>query len=326
MQEKLHTQLESDTDTVQVKTMNPLVSIIVITYNSSKYVLETLESAKAQTYQNIELVVSDDCSTDDTVEICRKWIELNKSRFVRTELIVAIKNSGIAPNCNRGINLANGEWLKLIAGDDILYNNCIKINIENTYSTEAKFFFSKFHVLSGNSEDIVNTEKAFEDKYYLFNGNQFDNFMNVGYYFPTITFFANKNEVFKVGLYNENYPFHEDLPMWFKILKKGYRFSFIDDYTVQYRIHNNSIFNDNKQIISPLWFKSSKKFYYKEYFKENIKRKQFLKVIDRMVLFLYYDMSIKLGNKRGILNNICKSILLLSPTYVINKVKQLFHS
>ena len=60
---------------------NPLVSIIVITYNSSKYVLETLESAKAQTYQNIELIVTDDCSNDNTVEICRKWIEENKERF-----------------------------------------------------------------------------------------------------------------------------------------------------------------------------------------------------------------------------------------------------
>ncbi len=53
---------------------NPLVSIIVCTYNSSKYVLETLESAKEQTYQNVELIVSDDCSTDNTVELCRKWI------------------------------------------------------------------------------------------------------------------------------------------------------------------------------------------------------------------------------------------------------------
>ena len=105
-------------------TGNPLVSIIVITYNSSKYVLETLESAKAQTYQNIELIVSDDCSTDNTVEICHNWIEQNKERFVRTELITVEKNTGIAPNCNRGVKAAKGEWVKLIAGDDVLHQNC----------------------------------------------------------------------------------------------------------------------------------------------------------------------------------------------------------
>ena len=49
--------------------IKPLVSIIVITYNSAKFVLETLESAKAQTYQNIELIISDDCSSDNTIEI-----------------------------------------------------------------------------------------------------------------------------------------------------------------------------------------------------------------------------------------------------------------
>jgi alpha-1,3-rhamnosyltransferase len=74
---------------------NPLVSIVVITYNSSSYVIETLESIKAQTYQNIELIVSDDCSKDKTVDVCKKWIEKNKQRFVRTELITIEKRNRI---------------------------------------------------------------------------------------------------------------------------------------------------------------------------------------------------------------------------------------
>ena len=107
----------------------PLVSIIVITYNSSKYLIETLESAKAQTYQNIELIISDDASQDDTVEICEKWIAVNGEQFVRTELVTATMNTGIAPNCNRGVNASKGEWVKLIAGDDILCDNCIESNV-----------------------------------------------------------------------------------------------------------------------------------------------------------------------------------------------------
>ena len=110
-------EITNNNDTLEKQ---PLVSIIVITYNSSKYVLETLESAKAQTYQNIELIVSDDCSIDNTVEICKEWIEKDKERFVRTELITAEKNTGIPANCNRGVKAAQGEWVKLIAGDDMI--------------------------------------------------------------------------------------------------------------------------------------------------------------------------------------------------------------
>lgn len=87
----------------------PLFSIIIITYNSSKYVLETLESAKKQTYQNIELVVSDDCSGDDTIKLCAQWIEDNKHRFIRATLVFSQENTGIAANCNRGLKTAKGD-------------------------------------------------------------------------------------------------------------------------------------------------------------------------------------------------------------------------
>src|SRR5688572_26730058 len=98
----------------------PLVSVIVITYNSALYVLETLDSIKRQTYQQIELIISDDCSNDATVELCRKWLSVNGSRFVRTSLIEVESNTGIAQNCNRGVEASKGEWIKIIAGDDAL--------------------------------------------------------------------------------------------------------------------------------------------------------------------------------------------------------------
>ena len=104
----------------------PLVSIVVITYNSSEYVLETLESAKAQTYTNIELIVSDDCSTDETVSICKKWFEANKDRFVNTIMVEAEINSGVPANANRGLAECKGEWIKFIAGDDILVSTGIE--------------------------------------------------------------------------------------------------------------------------------------------------------------------------------------------------------
>ena len=73
----------------------PLVSVVVITYNSSNYLLDTLESFKAQTYKNIELVITDDHSSDDTIAISEKWLIANGSFFYSTKLVKAEKNTGI---------------------------------------------------------------------------------------------------------------------------------------------------------------------------------------------------------------------------------------
>ena len=68
---------------------NILVSVNVVTYNSSKTVLETLESIKSQTYERLELIVTDDHSKDDTVQVCQKWIAENQNRFVRAKLVTS---------------------------------------------------------------------------------------------------------------------------------------------------------------------------------------------------------------------------------------------
>jgi glycosyltransferase involved in cell wall biosynthesis len=136
---------------------NPLVSIIVVTYNSSKYVLETLESAKAQTYQNIELIISDDASQDDTVQICKNWLLQNRERFVRTDLITVINNTGISANCNRGVNFSKGEWIKLIAGDDILMEKCISLNIyQVSQNKNIKIIFSNCQLFNVVDNKIMN--------------------------------------------------------------------------------------------------------------------------------------------------------------------------
>jgi len=66
--------------------MSSLVSIIVVTYNSSKFITETLNSVSNQTWEDIELIITDDCSEDDTIEICRKWLKKNKDRFSSVQI------------------------------------------------------------------------------------------------------------------------------------------------------------------------------------------------------------------------------------------------
>jgi len=301
-----------------ITALSPLVSVIVVTFNSSKYVLETLESIKLQSYKNIELIITDDCSRDNTVEICKIWIETNRNRFLNTKLVTSIKNTGIAVNCNRGLYAAEGLWIKLIAGDDLLEKECIRTNVSALCKTGRFFSFSKFTVLTDDKSVKEKIEREYENGYYNFQGNQLDNLMNNGYYFPSVTFFAKACILKQIGGFNENYPFQEDYPMWFKILKSGYEFCFIDSVTIFYRVHGNSVYRNNGIVVNKHWHQSFKKFYYMELFPERISRRLYLKAWDSMVNFLYLDLTILLGNRRGKIDHLCKLVRLLSPLYIKN--------
>ena len=127
-----------------MKKKQPLVSVNVLMYNSSKYILETLESIKAQTYPNIELIMSDDKSTDNTVQICEKWISKNKDRFASYQILVPNHNTGQSGNYNRAFRAATGKWIKEIDGDDLLLPNCLTDLMEFVDANpEAMYVFGK---------------------------------------------------------------------------------------------------------------------------------------------------------------------------------------
>lgn len=94
----------------------PLVSIVLPTYNGEKYVRETIQSLVSQTYKNIELVISDDGSTDSTPDIIREYAA--KYPFIKINL--SPKNLGIAANYNLAVKMASGEIAIGIGHDDLL--------------------------------------------------------------------------------------------------------------------------------------------------------------------------------------------------------------
>ena len=124
-----------------------LVTVTVGTHNSSQFVVKTLESIYNQTWKDIELIIKDDASTDNTVELCRKWIEKNNNRFIRTEILAVSERKGPAANFNRGIRAAKAEWIKPVAGDDALLPNCIQDNMDYVSKhPETKVLFSQTKV------------------------------------------------------------------------------------------------------------------------------------------------------------------------------------
>lgn len=250
----------------------PLVSVTVITYNSSKTVLETLDSIKAQTYQNIELIVSDDCSTDNTVELCRNWIEQNKERFVRTELLTVEKNTGVAGNCNRAGVACRGEWGKGIAGDDILMPNCIGDCMDYVIEhPDTIYLFGKQKAFGASEERCKEIDAVFDYTFFnLTKEQQLHRLVFDGNCVPATTLFYNRMADQKVGIKNdERIPLLEDWPKWINLLRAGVKLHFIDKVLVKYRVGGIS----TGHRLNPKMFMSERKFclyyQYPEWYKEN---------------------------------------------------------
>jgi len=242
-----------------------LVSIVVTTYNSSAFIIETLESARAQSWQRLELIISDDCSADDSVELCRQWIEKNKDRFARTELITVPKNTGVSANCNRCIKAANGKWIKMIAGDDILLPNCIEDNMQFVNdNSNAYIIFSQV---------LLYRDQFTKDKFIKAVPHQYPmNLMNPAFsaadqhkllllsdrinYTPS--YFFRRQTLLETGGYDEENKWVEDYPMWLRLTGNGTRLFYFHKATVGYRQHQQSLNNMRDYgLFKPMLLKSA---------------------------------------------------------------------
>lgn len=223
----------------------PLVSVPVITYNSSKFVLETLESIKAQTYQNIELIISDDCSADNTVELCQQWVEKNKTRFVRTQIITSETNTGVSANLNRAEAACQGEWVKGIAGDDLLTPNCIADCVEYVQQhPNVIYLFGRIEAFGASEEQNRHfAENVFDYSFFdLDIDGQLERLVFGSNCVPASTCFYNRQKAIELGIRNdERIPLLEDWPKWINILEKGVKLESMDKVVVRYRIHEDAL-------------------------------------------------------------------------------------
>ena len=265
---------------------NVLVSIIVLTFNSSSTVIETLDSIKEQTYSNIELIITDDGSSDTTIDICRKWLVLNGKYFYNYQLITVKCNTGLPASCNRALNASNGEWIKIIAGDDTLKKGCIEINMKyisanreiEILQTDADMYVDFFEEANFKSTLPTNFKEFFE----LEEGkNQYDFFKNVGHAFCTPSIFVKKSIVEKVGGFDERFRFIEDIPLWLNLTKANKKFYYHPVSTVNYRSHDKSVARDGKKYMNAKFAKGSL-FFLKTYFAK-IERSHRIKRIMRQL-------------------------------------------
>ena len=254
-----------------------MVSACVITYNSSRTVVETLDSIYAQTYPRLELIISDDCSTDDTVEVCRKWLETHKDRFEDASIIRMEKNGGIAANLNFVIRATKGEWLKSIAGDDLLMPNCISDNMEFVSHNENDgVIFSnvrEFYVdAQGNRVLTDNYQPAESAKQYYGKTaeEQYNRILSVCFTPSNSVFW--KRSVAVSHPFPEQYPYNEDDPHWLHLTKEGIKLSYFDKTTVLYRVGDSVSKGSGKQFVGEKYHYSRLAYLYSDRYFELQKR------------------------------------------------------
>jgi glycosyltransferase involved in cell wall biosynthesis len=248
--------------------LKSLVTIISQTYNSGPFLLETLESAYNQTYNNLALIISDDCSSDDSLAIARTWIEQDrvKARFQSIEVLSVPKNTGVSANCNRCVQAAKSEYFKFIAGDDILYPNAVEDNMNFVGEhPEAKIIFSQIKVYQDQftEENYIKTTPHDYPTHFMGNGvsaaDQHIMLLLSDRIHYTPSFFCNKAAILQVGGYDERNKLVEDYPMWLKLTEAGIRLHYFPKVTVGYRLHSKATNNvSNTVLFRPSIFYSFK--------------------------------------------------------------------
>lgn len=219
---------------------NKLITIIVPVYNGEKYIIETLESCEKQSYKNIEILIIDDCSKDNSVKKIEEYIK-NKTRF---KLVKNKKNLGMIKNINKGIDIALGEWIISLGQDDILNEKHVEKMLK-TIDENTSFVFcesdlidsnGKKYYISNNKDKII--KKLERIKYNLTKNNQIN----------SCGLMYSKEKALKVGKYpfSEKYPCYGEWLFWLKLLSIG-NIKFCQDIKSLYRRHENNMTNTFEQ-------------------------------------------------------------------------------
>ena len=207
--------------------MNDLVSIIMPSYNTQKFIEETLDSVLAQTYTNWELIIVDDCSTDNTDEIVSPFLSDSRIIYIQNE-----KNSGAAVSRNRALREAKGKWIAFLDSDDLWTPDKLEKQIAFMQSNGYCFSYTNYSEIDESSEPLGKTvtgpKKITKTGMY--------NYCWMGCL--TVMY-----DVEKIGLIQiDDIKKNNDYSMWLKICKKANCY-LLDEDLARYRKRQGSISN-----------------------------------------------------------------------------------
>lgn len=214
----------------------PLVSVIAVCYNHSKYVEETLDSILNQTYENIELIIIDSNSYDNSVEVIQNWIDRNG---VECTFVKQTEARNINQNLNEGLRLSSGVYFQGISCDDYLYKDKINVQVNKMLKLGKKY------ALCYSAVDIVDENGIFQNRIFKLksipNTSLYES-LSYGSIFYAPSVLIDTSAAMEVGKYDESLEY-EDWDMALRLSKSGKLFIGIDERLAFYRINRFSMTN-----------------------------------------------------------------------------------
>jgi len=216
----------------------PLVSVAAINYNNSKTVIETLESIRDQTYPNIELIVVDDCSTENDVDVINDWLKGYSKPY---KFIMHEANKGISATYNSGLYSSSGKYFSTIDTDDAMLPERIATQVQILEASDEKIgaVYSDAYVMDINSAKIdglfIQRHRKFSE---VPSGNIYNALLQ-GNYIPVMSVLIKRAIFDDIGGYDEEL-YDNDYDMWLRIAQK-YDVVYSDFVSSRYRIRPGSL-------------------------------------------------------------------------------------
>ncbi len=204
----------------------PLVSVVIPVHNGEEYIKESIDSCINQDYPNIEIIVVDDKSTDNTLDILREYAE-------RIRVIPVEKQNGLGNVINIGIRASQGKYIARMDADDVMYPTRISKQVEYLESNpKCVAVGGQIDIIDSNSKITGHREYALEDKRIKKNMFMFQPFAH-----PAVT--LRRSSVEEVGLYPEDMWKVEDVKFFFLLSQRG-EFHNLPDTVLKYRMTFNT--------------------------------------------------------------------------------------
>lgn len=207
--------------------MNDLVSIIMPSYNTAKFIEQTIKSVLAQTYTNWELIIVDDCSTDNTDEVVKSFLSDDRIKYIKNE-----KNSGAAFSRNRALCEAKGKWIAFLDSDDLWFPEKLEKQISFMKKNDYRFSYTNYieidETANPNGRSVTGPKKVTRRGMY--------NYCWMGCL--TVMYDAETVGLIQIADIKKN----NDYAMWLNVCKKADCY-LLDETLAKYRKRSGSISN-----------------------------------------------------------------------------------